>query len=337
MVYVVFFLLVAAFCKTNKKWSRAAAAILIFILLGFRNGVGTDFWSYVRDFNYGVDRYELGFRMICEFLYSHHASYQWMFVIMAFITIAFMYFALNNKNIRYVPTAILCYLMMFALMSNVVRQTASVAIFMYAYKFIEERKLLPYLACCILCVLFHNIMWLVIPLYFFINNSFKPIVYIAIYAISFSFIVIDIDSFVGNFLPFIVRYFGDYYAGHFISHTSFMGFGIIAYLVFYIITFILLIYYKEYEKHPVLFNLFLIAIVFFNLRISSMIFTRFEAAFNWSQYFLIPLLCCDKEIPKAMRDLMIFGYAVAFMALFFTNFVKPENLMIPYNWGFKYL
>ena len=116
---------------------------------------------------------------------------QWIFIVEALLFCsAIIYFSLKNANdVIFVLITSSLALMEFALSG--VRQTIAISIFLVAYNFAANKKLIIYTLLVYLASLFHTSVLMIYPIYFLINIKFRRetiFLYIAILLLSLLFI-----------------------------------------------------------------------------------------------------------------------------------------------------
>lgn len=144
--------------------------LLIFtFFMGVRYGVGTDYFNYldIYKWGYGLDDLELGFRTLTRFLKEYNFHFSYFFGVIAFVQIFFLFYAFKNERYLYPFMAfVLIFGAYFISLVNVMRQGISVCIFIFAIKYIEQKKFWLYLLWCGVAFLFHKSAVLLVPLYF---------------------------------------------------------------------------------------------------------------------------------------------------------------------------
>ena len=180
--------------------------ITIVFIVGFRDNVGVDFNGYRQNFNLNIsNKYELGFRVVSDYFYNLGFEDWTIFFFAAAIT---WYYIL--KSFKVFPKTLPWGLFFiftggwFFSSLNGIRQIIAVSIFVYAFKYIQEKKLLKYLVYLLFASLFHKSVLLMIPIYFFIEKlNFKSFFWIILYLISY-----PLSSFLNSldFIQYIFEY-----------------------------------------------------------------------------------------------------------------------------------
>lgn len=151
--------------------------ILILLIYTFflacRWNVGVDFMSYHEMYNYyqtagNSNRdVELGHEFVQFFFGSLGFSSVALFGFYAFFHLYFILYRFKSEKYLYpfICFLIICGPTLF-LWTNILRQTLSMCIFVFASKYILYRKAFKYYCCVILAILFHKSAILLVPLYF---------------------------------------------------------------------------------------------------------------------------------------------------------------------------
>lgn len=185
--------------KNKITIDRISKGLLIVLLLfipsffsGIRYGIGTDYFSYVKMFdriNNGVlINTEIGYKLLNYLIGVLGGNVQILFFLVTFITFSFVYFFLRNYRgtISVGLGMFVFFLLYYSFSFNAVRSSISMAISLYSYKFIEERKILKFIIFSLLSLSFHNSAIITLPMYFLYNyfgekNKFhRVIIYLII-------------------------------------------------------------------------------------------------------------------------------------------------------------
>lgn len=163
--------------------------LLISIVAGVRDNLGTDFMSYKSYYNLfelGLEnaldrRLEKGFFLINYLTSQVTDSFNGLLFIIAILGYGIMYICiLQNQHITFKTYALALYLLILYPMSyNALRQFVSVSILAFAPMFIENRKYGRFICAVILAAMFHSsavivgILFLTIKVLEFIWEKFK--------------------------------------------------------------------------------------------------------------------------------------------------------------------
>lgn len=331
-LYLVLILLFA-FIGKQHKWARFAAFVVSVCFMGFRVDVGRDYASYLDCFELEYYIFEPGFTLLCKYLVSHGLSAQYMFFSMALFTYAFIYKYLeDDKDIEYFPTALLLYLTSFSIICNVMRECLAAAIFLYSSLFIKKRKLIPFLLFIALGTMFHYSMLIALPFYWIATIDFEKKQYTVVYLMSFVFCFLDLETMVSFAIPYLSQY--ERWFGYLDSDKYTVGYfslGLLLDMSKVIFVFYLCIRNDIHKKYPILFNLYFMSCVFFNMRIGSPLFTRLGMLFNWYSCIVIPLALYHEKIKsyKVAGTAFIILYILV-TSVYYIQYDK-SSYMYPYH------
>lgn len=142
-----------------------------FLVAAIRFEVGTD-WPIYLDYyhwiNDGIKSYsEQLYNLINKFVAWCIGDFQGVVVLVAFLIYFFLYRAIYDQSDSFALSVLIFFIScsFFASLSQI-RQAMSMAIMLYAYKYVRERRLLPYVFWCILASSIHAISLVYLPLYF---------------------------------------------------------------------------------------------------------------------------------------------------------------------------
>lgn len=172
--------------KTIKRHLMFCVAFLPCILLsGLRYGIAND---YVRIYERGfyeilnnsitVTDFELGFTWLIK-VCSKIVDEPWfMFLVVSFITI-FIFVHSFEKSESFVLSVILFFAQgIYFDTFNGIRQYIVIAIFLYAYRYIQEDDFKKYLVSMLIASLFHISALITIPLYFLKKKKLNYVIFI---------------------------------------------------------------------------------------------------------------------------------------------------------------
>lgn len=151
------------------------AMLPILFILGNRYYVGTDYKNYLTMYHdytaWGYKNVEIGITLLFDLANLIGVGYQGFLWICAILTVfASVYVLCRLFEYRYSGLAAMLYLLMyFGPACNIIAQIISLSFIIIAYKEIEERKLLRFLICCAVALLFHSGSVIIVPLYWLYN------------------------------------------------------------------------------------------------------------------------------------------------------------------------
>lgn len=331
-IFIGLVIVFLAYLGSRQKVYRWLLFAFMTIILGYRCNVGTDYSSYTEYFNNEIYYLEPGFNILCSLIKQASGDAYDMFYIIAFISLFLITLALNRKEIHYFPTAVLCYIFTFPFLANGIRQGVAISIFFYAYKFIEEKKLLKYMCSVGIAALFHYSILIVLPLYFIVNRTYRKYAYIITYSLSLASAFAGVDFLLGlieQYISFNRRY-GAFFDDGSSALGGYLSFGIIFQLILYLFILCLSLKCKIHEKYPTIFNLFFIATILYNLRISSYLFNRVEIIFSWFQFIVIPIIINSHQVIR-YRQIIIITLFFMYLAIAIQGYyLDSHNCLYPY-------
>lgn len=205
---------------------------------------------------------------------------------------------------------------------NAMRQGISVALILFSFLYIKNRKLIYYLCVLSIAVLFHGSSLLFLPMYWVYNISFeklskKKIVFLLLMAIAFSSLI---------YKYVLINLFQDSYAIYLNEQKSH---GVL-YFALYLVSFVLCVLNVNLKDKETRFLLIvcLIAVILQAATFSNPIFTRISAIYSIYFSLLIPRVTsnvCDKYKSNTPQ------YLVVAMLLLLYIVGGPAPGVVPYK------
>lgn len=192
--------LLAIVCHQNvnneslcKRINYLGIGIFIFYF-GFRGFVMHDWYNYYPEFEktelrdlIGYDiaqSREIGWTLFQVFCKTIVDNYHFMIFVHTTISIALLYrfFRRYTTNIA---LGLMIYLAFegFVISTNLLRNSLAILLFINAIPYIQERKILKYMAMCFLACMFHYSAFVFVPCYFFLHLKTNKWVFISIFLI----------------------------------------------------------------------------------------------------------------------------------------------------------
>lgn len=167
--------------------------IALALFAGIRSHrVGTDSWSYTRNFRYElpIENYEfnglveLGYQVLEYFLLSITHNYFWLFFVTGLIVVGCHLLIAKKYSSDYALSILLFFTLgSYIFFFNGLRQGLAMAIVTLATPYFLEKKLYRFLIVIIIASLFHKSALIMIPVYFLANLNIG-----SLYKILISFI-----------------------------------------------------------------------------------------------------------------------------------------------------
>ena len=168
-------------CKTLESCvlSLIITFMIMFIPASIRYGTGKDYFNYINIFYgsanstfslYDISRVELGYVWLNKTLYNFGFGYQWIFVIMSFLTLFFLIISTKKK---YAFIIIPFYFLLQYIWSlNVMRQALTVTMGFYAYTQFNSKRYVKSIFIMLLAFFFHKSA-IIYPVLFLFAKIFK--------------------------------------------------------------------------------------------------------------------------------------------------------------------
>lgn len=317
---------------------------------GIRYGIGTDYFvTYKPYYDYlsgegalqliNRQSLEIGYHLLNLVVIKLGGNFQIVLFLASLLTfIAFRKSIMVYKDRLSVGLATFVFMLMYYQASfNIIRQLIAATIGLYAFHFIEEKKLRQYVIWVVIAAFFHKTAIIVMPFYLFINVLTKrkwKIAFFAFYII-FIFAIFNFDHFAP--IAYLLDSSG-YYASYFRKVSSFrLSLGLLIRTVPYLVSVVLMWNVIRKDKTMnIMLNSFLLGSI---MRL-IVYMTRFDADrialyFLMSQVIFIPYLC--KHYKKGYRN--FFGSAILIgttIVLWYFDFIyMGRNATVPYVTIFK--
>lgn len=181
--FVIFWIVLEQKALNRKAfWVPLIALSLFAGIRSFR--VGTDSWTYTRDFRNNLNVYnfrfdenvELGYQFLEYTLLRLSLGYSWLFLITGLI-IVYCYLSIIKRYSENYWFSVFLFVTLgvYTFFFNGLRQGIAMAIFALALPYLLEKRLIPYLLVIAVASLFHTTALFMIPFYFVVNLRIKPI------------------------------------------------------------------------------------------------------------------------------------------------------------------
>lgn len=166
------------YSNINKKthfwvWDVIFGLLLFALVSGIRWNVGVDHLAYLENYliqqNFGrfVFEKEAGFELITNIMASAGFHYTFYFALLAFLQIFFIFRAFKNERYLYPFLGlVIIFGPEYLSWMNGIRQMIVACVFVYAIKFIGQRKMLKYFIVILLASLMHKSAFILLPFYF---------------------------------------------------------------------------------------------------------------------------------------------------------------------------
>ena len=321
--------------KTTYKVLCVASFLPFFLVSALRYNVGTDYWFIYEKFFYyineGTNKFsEEGFNLINKISYWIYADPAVMFAIVSLIIYIFVFLAIYQQSDG-ICFSILVFVIsaIFFNSMNQIRQAISMAIFLYAMKYIWQQKKWKYFIWIAVAFTMHTSAIFYIPIYFIYGWKAKVKDHLKITLICLvSFPILK------RLIIFVIsRTKYSWYLGSLFDEKNFY---LIGFLFSCLILFISYYYYyvgnrEEDKQYNLMQNMMFLGML--TLLFSSIIpqSDRIYYAFTFIQILLIPKIA-QSESRHRRRVVLYLGLFFIYMAkLLYDIYINNWYYVVPYQ------
>lgn len=338
---ILFILLISINIKiVNKNIYLLFMMLFLIVISGFRYNIGKDFTNYNINFiNLNPENLtkgkELGFIYFNYFIkYKINGNFQLVILITAILNGFFIYKALKKEPNFFKFSLFLYVTLGFYIQSfNIMRQAAAMSIGLYAFTFIEGKKLIKYLFCILIGMFFHVSVITILPLYFVANLKFSKKNYVL--GIVISFIILKLDI-IKTVVLFFLQLIGSRYSEFILNGKDDpnSGTGIIRMLLIGIV--FITIFYKERfsKKLYMYFNIAYIFILFDIMFFKFMLGARSILYYKMAMLIFLPSTINTIFKNKTYRRIYRLVLILIFSAVYI-KFLLTSTMIVPYENNFK--
>ena len=295
LLFGVFFAAISERIKSNSNHIPIIASFLVVSLfVGLRHYVGNDYDGYIhlfRAIRYGVEtRLEYGYYLLNMLFSESINGYKYVMIVSSFITFFFLFRTLIREKILALGIFFIFAFEFVFLMNDQVRQGMTIAMFLYAIQFIEQRKFYTYALIIISAgLLFHYTALIVLPFYFFYRKPIPSWVWCIAIIVSFVFYLRGFfQDIFGNIIPSI-PFYGERFAkvAKLVIPLESEGSGLAVF--FWVIISIYIALNQNKINRPLLVNLYLFGTVFFIVSLDFHLFSRLSYYLVYIKVLVLPL------------------------------------------------
>lgn len=311
-----------------------AACIPLVLVSGLRWDTGVDHLNYYYVFtnvNFGLETHvEIGFKLLCKLVWLFTKDMAWLFMLCTLITMAFTFVAIwRNSSNLFISVFLFIAMGYFYYSMNSIRHFMALALYLFAYRFLRERKLLWYVGVILLAAMFHKIALIALPLYFLLNIKYKRYWY-GIFAV----VLLLVNYFHRPILDLVYRYIFEFYKDIEGQHV---GMSIVNVGIMLALTILCMLYEKKLlersSQNIILINAAFLGVIFFTLCGWIPEYTRIGQYLTMLALFLVPEILACEERPK-INQIYTIGLVVgfsAFMIVMLINSRVDTIQLIPYS------
>lgn len=149
------------------KWEVMFPLLLFAVIFGMRYNVGVDHLDYLQNYKTeNFHNYDLIFKWISQRCVEYDLHYTFYFGILAFIPVFLLFYTFKDERYLFPYLAFVLFTgQYFWHWMNVIRQDIAACIFLYASRYIADKKFWKYFICYLLACGFHRTAILLLPIY----------------------------------------------------------------------------------------------------------------------------------------------------------------------------
>ena len=284
---------------------------------------------------YHSKHFESGFAFVCCLI----KTFDWtkgpylLFAILTSFNFVLFYKSLK-KYTPYIFIAILFYLYKGYFWHNftLLRQSVSIALFMYSIQYLKDRKMTQYMLINLIGFSFHHSAIILFPLYFILNKRYTTPSFIILMLIAIGCNISNTSSTICMRLAELSG-LGNRLGVYMGENLRINPLNFIEILM---ITSVALFKRKNYEAEEPYFNIFLNMFVFSSLIILSLssleIFARFKEYFVFAYMVLVSYMV--GHIKNKKDQLLVFGGVALYVLVGYVRYllIYDQGGLIPYKW-----
>jgi len=304
--------------------------IVLMFFIGFRDGLGTDYYRYEAIFNaISKDRMiigdDIGFCLLAFVLKELLFSTEMIFFVFAAIScLCVRKFILDMVKYKYVALLIFFSLYMLPLSFNAMAQGIATGIMLYSFRYFKEKNGIKIILLFLTAVLFHYIGFLlpiIYCIYLFLDTKKKRVWFmLCLILFSFGMILMIKTGGIVNLLPGRMKII---YASYLLNFPEMIDLqSILARLV---MLFCVLYGYKKYSHEEKKWATIYITglVLYFMLYINSLLSTRINLSFKITEIYLIPTML--RNFRKENNRTIVVLVLIVFLGTVLASGMKEET------------
>lgn len=279
--------------------------IVLGVLLGTRNFVGTDWYFYYPHFMEGKIVYEVGYNLYAKFIGGIYKNFTFYQCINVLVDFSILYIVIKRYS-KYKLLALALFFSIHGLVMEVdlLRNFKSILLFILSIKYIEEEKPLQFLMFNTLGVLFHSSAIIFFPMYFILKRKYTNKVILFVFFLGIGYYLTNQSFFIE-----LIEFIGNKIGGG-IGEKLVKYFQIIPKIdrginLFFIERVILFLIIYKYEGNNILKNsMYIYIFLFLFFSEFSIVFLRIAIMFSYSLWFCLARVF-ENEIEKKEKIFLI--------------------------------
>lgn len=322
--------------KINQKNMTVLDFGLLFLLIvvcGFRKNVGTDYIIYRKMYS-NTDIFphlEELFKTIIIVLNKFNVNFETFIFIIALITIMIFYKVFKERSPKPVESIMLFICLgYYAHCFNTIRQMLAVAVTVYAFKYIKEKKIFKYSMCIMIATFIHTSAVIMLPFYFIVRRDFKKKFLYLLYILMFLGGVLYQPV-----LNFIVNNFERFSSYININNYTYSiaGLGTVINMIVHLILVFWVIYIKDglmerNKDNKYYVNTIVFSNLFYIMALKNTVAVRFAYYFSIYLVLLLPEMFKVTFKKNYANNMVV---VICFCLIYYIAHIMSFNQMLPYN------
>lgn len=314
----------------------------LIILSAFRYNVGTDFDSYanrvVNDVFDGNSNKEILFQVIVKFS-EFLGSTQWIFIITSVLFVYFIYKAIidQSKNI-WLSVFLIMFTTFYSFSLNAIRQALATAIFLFAIKYISNKKFYRYLIWILIAAGIHKAALIYLPFYFLFKLKIQRLREIII-VMGVAVFLFGIQQYVRKLVVYLASFtqYSNYAGSQFDDSLIYVSLSFLLLNVLVTIFILISSWRFEFDDNlKLLVWIQLIATVFSGISFSIPAAYRIFYLLVPVQIIMVPNLISLYR-SKAIRNIIALTAIIIYFSLFYFFIIHANyNGTLPYQFNFSF-
>ncbi len=323
--------------RSSHRFMMVLSFLPIFIVAAIRYEVGTDwpiYLDYYQWINEGTRSFsEQLFNLMNKGVHWIAGDFQGVVILVAFLSYFFLFKAIYDQSLS-IPLSLLVFFLSstFFASLNQLRQAISMPIMLYAYKYIRDKKPLPYFFWCIVASLIHTSSLVYLPLYFLVRP--KPTVRRYVTFFSICVITLPVLHLLLEVLMQFTKY-AWYSTSVFNTGSEANNFYLLGF-VFQLVMLVIMAYYRftSDEEDPTydgMLNCYFLSVItlLFTPVLSQVL--RVSQCFGYCQILLVPRMI-NREKNRTRRIVLYILIVSLYAAkLLYDTYYLGWNDVIPYQ------
>ena len=320
----------------NKNVYLFSSFLIVFLLCSLRFYVGNDYGGYVRIFEDAMfDRQtyvEPGFYFMNKIFSFSKIGYLYVIALSSFITLFFLFKVMVRNNILFYGIFFMFTAELLIMTNDQIRQGLAISVFLFAIKFIEEKKPYKYVLSIFLAsMMFHFSAIILLPLYFIEKIKLNRIVWVIIILIT---LFLSFTGVFNNILDYVLDIFPKYQKYKKIAvqlQISEMGSGLG--ILYHVVILLPIAIYQKKINRPVITNLVLLGLIVFLVSKDFLITKRVTFYLLFVNYIALALFLRMKVEKYSLRHVLnVVILLTCFLYFHIQNLYAKEQFgAIPYR------